>query len=130
MYVRALVVWCVLAVVAVLNGVVRNALLTPGMGEERAHVLSTVTLSVLIIGVALAFARWIGLRSRLDAAMVGLLWVLLTLSFEFLAGHFVFGHAWEKLLADYNVLRGRVWIVIPVVTYLAPGIARRIVVTG
>ena len=38
--------------------------------------------------------------------MVGIAWVALTVAFEFLAGHYVFGNSWEKLLADYNVLRG------------------------
>lgn len=46
--------------------------------------------------------------------------MILTLGFEFLAGHYLFGSSWEKLLADYNVARGRIWLLIPIVTLLAP----------
>lgn len=34
---------------------------------------------------------------------------MLTVAFEFGFGHYVAGHSWDKLLADYNLLRGRVW---------------------
>jgi hypothetical protein len=33
----------------------------------------------------------------------------MTITFEFGFGHFVAGHSWAKLLADYNILQGRVW---------------------
>ncbi|MBD3348975.1 MAG: hypothetical protein GF400_07245 [Candidatus Eisenbacteria bacterium] len=123
---RALVIWAVLAVVAVINGIIRNAWLEPALGEGRAHVLSTLALCALIFLVALASIAWIGPASLLQAALVGVFWVALTLTFEFLAGHFVFGHPWSRLLADYNLLRGRIWILVPIATYLAPRWAFRL----
>jgi hypothetical protein len=44
----------------------------------------------------------------------------MTLGFEFLAGHYLFGKPWPVLVADYNLLRGRVWLFVPLVTLLAP----------
>jgi hypothetical protein len=33
----------------------------------------------------------------------------MTIAFEFGFGHFVAGHSWASLLADYNLFNGRVW---------------------
>jgi hypothetical protein len=33
----------------------------------------------------------------------------MTVAFEFGFGHYVAGHSWSLLLADYNLLAGRVW---------------------
>jgi len=58
--------------------------------------------------------------------MIGVLWLVLTLAFEFLAGHYVFGNPWSRLWTDYDVLRGRIWILVLVTTLVAPVIAARI----
>lgn len=52
--------------------------------------------------------------------MIGVLWLVATVTFEFLAGHVVFRNPWPKLLADYDVRQGRVWVVVLVATALAP----------
>jgi hypothetical protein len=36
------------------------------------------------------------------------------------AGHFVFGDPWRQLWAEYNVFRGRLWSLVPLMTVLAP----------
>ncbi|MHC1604588.1 MAG: hypothetical protein ACXQTP_01265 [Candidatus Methanofastidiosia archaeon] len=36
----------------------------------------------------------------------------MTITFEFIVGHYIIGHPWSKLLADYNILKGRVWSLI------------------
>jgi hypothetical protein len=33
----------------------------------------------------------------------------MTIAFEFGFGHYVAGHSWSRLLADYNLANGRVW---------------------
>ena len=54
------------------------------------------------------------------------IWLVLTLGFEFIAGHYAFGHSWERLLADYDVCSGRVWLFVPIATLLAPRLAAAI----
>ena len=51
---------------------------------------------------------------------IGFGWVTLTLAFEFLGGRFLFGKAWTELAADYNLLAGRIWVLVLVVTLLTP----------
>ncbi len=55
-----------------------------------------------------------------DAWAIGLLWILLTVAFEFFFGHYAVGQSWRELLADYNVLRGRVWVLMLLVALVAP----------
>jgi hypothetical protein len=123
---RATIVWALLAILAVLNGIARSAWLLQRLGEERAHVVSTVVLCVVVFVVAFVFIGWIRPRNIIAASVVGLVWAALTLAFEFLAGHYVFGHTWERLLADYNLMHGRFWVLVPIVTYLAPRWAYRL----
>ena len=123
MLLKILVIWLVLAVLAVANGAARNAFLTPRLGEQRAHVASTAVLCLVILAVAWASIRWIGPESAAGALLVGAVWLLLTLAFEFLAGHYLFGHPWSRLVADYNLARGRVWVFVLVATLIAPWLA-------
>ena len=51
---------------------------------------------------------------------MGAIWFCLTITFEFAAGHYVFGNPWEKLLADYNILEGRIWSLVLLTILLAP----------
>jgi hypothetical protein len=56
---------------------------------------------------------------------VGGLWLALTLTFEFGLGHFIAHKPWHELLADYNIVAGRVWILVLVTTLGAPLLTSR-----
>ena len=46
--------------------------------------------------------------------------------FEFGIGHFVFKKPWPELLADYNIAKGRIWILVLVATATAPWITAKL----
>jgi hypothetical protein len=123
MLLRTIAMWCVLLLGAIANGAFREAVLTPRLGRGLAHALSTVFLSLLILGIGVLVTPWIGPTSLQDAWTIGVTWVTLTLAFEFLAGHFIFGRTWTELMADYNLLAGRIWLMVLVVTLMTPVIA-------
>jgi hypothetical protein len=120
---RALAVWLVLLLLANANGFFREAVLSPRLGAATAHVVSTLLLSAIIVLLAVVSIGWMGARSRGDAVLIGTVWLLLVLAFEFLAGRYLFGNPWEKLLADYNVFKGRVWPLALLATFFAPLVA-------
>jgi len=60
------------------------------------------------------------------ATAVGGVWALLTLGFEFGFGHYVLGTPWAELLADYDLSRGRIWVLIPIATAAAPALVRAV----
>lgn len=121
MIVRALVVWLLLAVLAVSAGAAREALLTPRMGAQAAHVAGTwVVVAAFFVAIGLS-VRWIVpdlATSRLW--LVGGLWMVLTVAFEFGFGHYVAGHPWSRLFRDYDVLAGRIWILVLLTVLVAP----------
>lgn len=123
MWPRSLIVWCVLLVVAVANGGLREAVFVPRLGPGLAHQVSSLVGSAAIILVTVLALPWIAPPDTRAAWQIGLLWILLVAAFEFLAGHYLFGHPWERLLADYNLLRGRLWILVLVSTLVAPRVA-------
>ncbi|MBN2170644.1 MAG: hypothetical protein JW819_04890 [Candidatus Krumholzibacteriota bacterium] len=127
---RAIAIWFALAAVAVLNGSARNAWIAPAAGEHAAHVIGTAILCALIFLIALASIRWLAPGSVRRGFLVGAFWLCLTVAFEFLAGHYLFGNPWDRLLADYDLTRGRVWSLVLVVTLLSPVLAAAIRGTG
>ena len=119
---RSILAWCAILVLAVINGALRQGFLIPRLGEGAGHIVSTLLLSALVLGATWLLLPWIGATTRGDAWSVGGLWLLLTVAFEFLAGHYLFGTPWEELLADYNVTQGRIWVLVLVTTLLAPAL--------
>jgi hypothetical protein len=120
MFLRAVAIWIVLLIMAVLNGSAREAFITPRFGGFAGHIISTIMLSSGIVFMAWMSISWIGARNTADALVVGFTWLVLTLAFEFVAGHYLFRTPWEKLLADYNIFQGRIWVVVLLAALLAP----------
>jgi hypothetical protein len=120
---RAIFAWLALLVLAILNGALRQAFLIPRIGERAGHLVSTLLLSAGLLAAAWLLLPWLRPVAARDAWIIGGLWLVLTVAFEFLAGHYLFGDPWEKLLADYNVARGRIWILILIATLLGPVLA-------
>ena len=120
MLIRALLAWLVLLALAVVNGAVREAWLIPRIGGSAGHAVSSLSLSALIFLLSWLTIGWIKPATARETLLIGLVWLALTLAFEFLAGHYVFRKPWNELLADYDVLSGRMWVLVLVTTTLAP----------
>lgn len=52
------------------------------------------------------------------------MWLTATVVFEFGFGHYVIGHSWDRLLRDYNLLEGRVWLLFLTATTVIPYIVQ------
>lgn len=114
-------IWIGFIPVAITNGIVRNSFYQPIIGELPAHQLSTLIGIVLFfLLVYFSFRKEIFILSTVDNLLIGFSWVIMTISFEFLFGHYIAGHSWEKLFFDYNILAGRVWTIFLLNTLLTP----------
>ena len=112
--------WFPMVAIAIANGALRESWYGQHLSELTAHQISTLT-AVGLFGVYIWFVvRLWPPTSAPQAIAVGLLWILMTIAFEFLFGHFVAGHSWERLLQDYNLLAGRVWPLVLVWVAVAP----------
>lgn len=103
---RAIAIWLVLICAEILHGIARAVFLVPHLGEFRSNQIGVFTGSMIILVIALVFVRWIGATRNTELLAVGVLWLVLTLTFEVGFGRFVLGASWERLAADYNVLEG------------------------
>lgn len=120
MYLKALLFWFLLMVLAIANGTVRLKLIIPFTGLTAGLVISTVMLCTLILVATWIGIHWLGPTTARQAWGIGLLWLAMTLAFEFGAGHFLFKKPWTELLLDYDLAKGRIWVLVPIVTALAP----------
>jgi hypothetical protein len=111
-WIPALLFWLACAVVAVAAGAARELLLAPRLGAHAAHVAGTLAVCVLFLAAMGVFFRLVPPGTAAQQWMLGAFWCLLTVTFEFGFGHFVMGHSWSALLADYNLLRGRLWVLV------------------
>lgn len=112
--------WIGLVFLAILNGAVREKGYSRFMTELSAHQLSTLIFVVLIGVYTYLITGFFKLQSSISALLVGVIWLSMTIIFEFTFGHYVIGHSWSRLLHDYNLLEGRFWIVVLIWTFLAP----------
>jgi hypothetical protein len=126
MVLRSLAIWLLLIAAEVLHGIARAIFLVPHVGEFRSNQLGVFTGSLIILVIALLFVRWLGATRSSQLLGIGVLWLVLTLAFEFLFGHFVIGASWERLLADYNVPEGGLLPFGMVVLTLSPWIAGKV----
>jgi hypothetical protein len=117
---RALAVWLAILLLANINGAVRELWIIPDIGEVAGRAVSTVILCALVLLLTWLTIGWIRPIAPADAMKIGALWLVLTLAFEFLVGHYLFRKPWAVLLEDYNVAQGRIWVVVLVVVLLAP----------
>ena len=112
--------WLGLAVLGIINCTIRNLFYKDALGELLAHQVSTVTLIILIGIYTWVFSLTWNLQSASQALLIGLIWVSMTVIFEFVFGHFVMSHPWAVLFHDYNILEGRIWLLILIWTATAP----------
>ena len=119
--------WLVFVVIAIINAAVRNKVYKPVVGDLVAHQISTVIFVSLIFVVTYLILRVSGLQlTDLSALVMGSIWLVSTILFEFAAGHYAFKNSWEKLLADYNIFKGRIWSLVLLATFLAPYITNQL----
>ncbi len=112
--------WFGLVVLAIVNGFIRERGYGRFMPELAAHQVSTLTGICLFGCYTWILTRTWPIGSSAQALAIGVLWLLLAVAFEFIFGHYVMGHPWKRLFHDYNLFRGRLWVLILIWTGVAP----------
>ena len=118
--------WIGMVILAILNGAVREKTYGPFMRELSAHQLSTL-IGLILFGLYIWVLSGIyRIESSSQAFVIGGMWLMMTILFEFIFGHFVMGHPWRKLFHDYNIVKGRVWLLVIIWTAVAPYVCYRV----
>jgi hypothetical protein len=118
--------WVPMVFIAIANGAMRQVVYGKYMSELSAHQISCFTGIALFWMYTYFLAGRMPLENSRQAAIVGSIWVVLTIAFEFTFGHYIAKHSWAKLFADYDISAGRLWIMVLATLALMPYAAHRI----
>ncbi len=123
---RYVLAWFALLAVAVANGALRQLTFGKHMSELRAHQLSTLVGSVLVGAVVWLVIRAWPPSSGGRALLVGVVWLVLTVAFEFFMGLVLAHRTLPEVLRDYDLAAGRVWVLFLIWLTLAPWVFHRL----
>lgn len=115
--------WPVLMFLAIGNGFLREATYGQFLSELHSHQLSTFVAMALFGVSVILLSKYFVPHSAAQAVVIGFIWLALTVYFELFFGRYVVGHSWARLLQDYNVMAGRVWVLLLVWVTCLPYIA-------
>lgn len=118
-YLKYFLLWFPMLLLAIANGTLREFVFKKYSSDLAAHQLSTFTLCILFAVYISFVTRKFPPASESNALLLGLFWVCLTLLFEFGFGRYR-GNSWSKLLHDYNIIEGRIWVLVPLWVLVAP----------
>lgn len=125
LYLKSLIAWLAILCLAVANGAIREAVLVPALGKPAGLVLSGVLLCILLIVACFWFVWRVHGLSASQGLAIGVIWLCLTLAFEFSFGLYVQHKSWAELLSAYTFREGNIWPVVLAVILLAPSLAAR-----
>lgn len=109
-----------MAVIAVINGIFREVVLIPWVGEQIGHVVSTALLIAAIVVLSyFYFTKSVIDYAQTELVVIGVVWVVLTVGFEFLVGYLE-GIPVSETVAQYDILAGQVWVFVPLALLIAP----------
>lgn len=111
--------WFGMMVLAIVNGAIRDFTYKPYVGALAAHQISTLALLLCFAVFFRVLTRRRPIISARQAWIIGSVWFLMTLTFEFGIGCFA-GKSWNELFHAYDVFSGQVWIFIPLWVLIGP----------
>ena len=117
---RTLLAWSILLPLMIGNGIARESVLVPALGRGPADAASAALGIAIILLVTRPFLRRAPDASTAGLARISAIWLVLTVTFEFVFGHFVDGKSWAELAGNYAIWRGRLWPVVLASLVAAP----------
>lgn len=103
---RIAAVWLLLITGEIGNGIIRTFYLWPWLGDQPARRWATLSGSLLILFFTTLTIRWLRLPNRRAQWICGITWVVLTVAFDVLGGHYYFGRTWPEVGSDFALWRG------------------------
>lgn len=119
-------IWLLIALLAIANGILREKLMAPLFGVNAAVPLSGITLALIVFAVTYLTFPVIGIQNAAAYLLIGAQWLLMTLFFEFILGHYVIGQSWNELFQVFNLLKGNLFIFVLISSLFSPYIVARL----
>lgn len=114
------ITWLLFLPVPIINGLLREFWYKDLLGPLLAGQLGCVLLSLIFLVYAkLALKKDIGQLNNQQLFSIGSIWLTATLIFEFSLG-LAAGRSWSYMLADYQILEGRIWPLVLITVFFSP----------
>src|SRR5688500_6859570 len=117
---RLIAIWLLLAVLMVLNGVLREGVLVPQVGAPGAGAVSAILGIAIILGTTGLFFHPLAGAPMARLVRASAILVALTVVYEFAFGHWVEGQSWTELAGNYAIWNGRLWPLVLASLAIAP----------
>ena len=122
-FLKIFAVWCLMALLAILNGLLRDKVLVKWLGDTIALPLSGIILSILVFTIVYFLIELFKTKSVWGYLLIGLSWVFMTIAFEYIFGHWVMGKTWGQIHRVFDPSQGDLLILVLLVTLLSPWLA-------
>jgi len=120
---KAIGIWALILVCAVANGALREAVLIPRFGLRASLLMSGLLLCTCIVVISFMLVPRLAESRPLARAGIGVLWLAMTLAFEFGFGRLVEHRSWESLFDAYTFEDGNLWPLVLLMTLVSPVLA-------
>jgi hypothetical protein len=117
--------WLGLLMLATLNGALRERVLIPYFGPVAGLVGSGLLLCALVLCVSLIATPTLHYKG-VNLWAVGALWLVLTLSFEFLFGVWIQHKSLLAIMNAYTFAGGNLWSLVLLMIFSGPRLAAKI----
>jgi hypothetical protein len=116
---RIVLVWMLLAVCMIANGILREVALVRMLGGDLSELASVALGIVIVLAVTRPFVHSTPALGTGELLRISILWLAMTVAFELSFGHYVDHKTWSEL-ANYAIWRGRLFILVLIALGVAP----------
>lgn len=124
MILRSMRIWLGIIPLAMLNGVLREAMLSPALGYI-ALPISGILLSTMVFLLTFIFIPRLGKGTPSTYVKIGFVWIIATVLFEFTLG-FATGESLENMLTAYNIFSGNLWLFVIIFIGFTPWLTAKV----
>ena len=117
---KAVWVWLLILPAMIANGIVRETVLVSSFSRTTADIMSAILGIIIILAITGLFFRRVTGISTSTLVGISLIWLVLTVAFEFIFGHYVDKKPWSELVQNYALWEGRLWPLVLLTLVLSP----------
>ena len=103
---RAFIIWLLIAMAEVLQGIFRVRLLNRRVGDHRARQIGVFVASAIILVITWIAIPWLDTGNVNDLLGIGFFWLVLMLALDIGFGRLVFHASWDRIVAEFDLRRG------------------------
>jgi len=122
---KSLLIWVLIIPLAIVNGVLRENVLNAYLGKNSALPVNGIILCFFVFFLSLVFIPRLGKGKTKNYILIGLLWLLLTVIFEFTLG-FIMNEPLSELIKAYDITTGNLWLFVVLVVGCSPWLTAKI----